>query len=297
MLEVEACSRIGCEVHRPIFEKRVHKTMNPRPDRIISCTNVEVTDAQQRQKQRGVTFAAQAAAKVRIAEGCQFALLPENEIIKLIAAWYESCAQAMLTGNYALLGEWIREQAGLAAENDLEFADLVELLRLCRSAAMELERWDEDVFSQVGEVIGEELQIVRNKFTWTNSSEPDDLPEVAKKPESEMPGPELREPGPAGERRLACRVRLQLPVRARGMTTGTPMDVLTLTECVSHAGLYFLARGNFSAGRILKVTYPHWEGPGALNKEYTAQIVRVDSLPNGAQGVAIKFLESMAPSA
>jgi len=123
------------------------------------------------------------------------------------------------------------------------------------------------------------------------------LPEASNNSASNAPSAELREPVPASERRLACRVRLQLPVRARSMTTDSWMDVLTLTECVSLAGLYFLSRGNFSAGRILTVTYPHWEGPGALNKEYTAQIVRVDSLPNGAQGIAIKFLEGLAPTA
>jgi hypothetical protein len=271
--------------------------MNPRPGGIISCTTGEVTEAQQRQKQRGVAFAAQTAARIRAAERCQFALLPENEIMKLIAAWYESCAQAMLTGNYALLGQWIREQAGQAAKNNFEFADLVELLRLSRSAAVEIERWDEEVFSQVEEVIGEELQIIRNGFTWKNSSGLDDLLEVSKNPTPNAPGPELRESEPTGERRFACRVRLQLPVRARSRTTGSLTDVLTLTECVSPAGLYFLARGNFSPGNLLTVTYPHWEGPGAINKEYTAQIVRVDPLPNGAQGVAIKFLEGKAPRA
>jgi hypothetical protein len=271
--------------------------MKSRPPRIISFTNGEVTEAQQRQKQRGVTFAALATVKIRAAKGCQFALLPENEVTKLIAAWYESCAQAMLTGNYALLGEWIREQAGLAAENNFAFSDLVELLRQCRSAAIEIERWDEDIFSQVEDVIHEELQIIRGQHAWTHSPGLDNSAKASKNSASNAPGPELHEARPVGERRHACRVRLQLPVRARGMTTGILMDVLTLTECVSHAGLYFLAPGNFSAGRILTVTYPHWEGPGAINKEYAAQIVRVDHLPDGAQGVAIKFLEGLAPRA
>ena len=271
--------------------------MKSRPGKIISCTNAEVTEAQQRQKQRGVAFAAQATARIRAAEGCQFALLPENEITKLIAAWYESCAQAMLTGNYALLGGWIREQAGLAAENNFAFSDLVELLRQCRSAAIEIERWDEDIFSQVEEVIHEELQIIRRQEARTNSPGLDDLAKASKNSASDVPSPELREAGPAGERRLACRVRMQLPMRARGMTTGCVMDVLTLTQCVSHNGLYFLAGGNFLAGRIVTVTYPHWEGPGAINKDYAAQIVRVDPLPDGAQGVAIKFLEGLEPKA
>jgi hypothetical protein len=264
--------------------------MKSRPDRIISCTNVEVTEAQQRQKQRGTAFAAQATARIRAAEGCQFALLPENEITKLIAAWYESCAQAMLTGNYALVGEWIREQAGLAAEHHFAFSDLAELLRQCRSAAIEIERWNEDIFSQVEEVIHEELQIIRRQDTWTSSPGLDDLVMAPKNSATDAPGPELRGAGPKGERRLACRVRVQLPVRARGLATGCLMDVLTLTQCVSHVGLYFLAKGNFFAGRMLRVTYPHWEGPGAINQEYEAQIVRVDPLPDGAQGIAIKFL-------
>jgi hypothetical protein len=271
--------------------------MKSRPGRVNPCTNSEVTEAKQRQKQRGVAFAAQAAVRIRASEGCQFTLLPENEIMKMIAAWYESCAQAMLTGNYALLGEWIREQANLATKNNFAFADLVELLRLCRSAAMEIERWDEDVFSPVEEVIGEELQILRNKFARVNSPRRDDAPGPPESSASVAYTAELRESGPANERRLARRVRLQLPVRAQGGTTGHPMDVLTVTECVSQAGLYFLARGTFSAGRTLRVTYPHWEGPGAINQEYAAQIVRVDLLPNGAQGVAIKFLEGLAPTA
>src|SRR5712691_10691931 len=185
--------------------------MKSRPDRIISCTNGEATEAQQRQKQRGTTFAAQATARIRSAEGCQFALLPENEITKLIAAWYESCAQAMLTGNYALLGEWIRVQAGLAAENNFAFSDLVELLHQCRSAAIEIERWDEDIFSQVEEVIHEELQIIRRQDAWTNSPGLDDLAKASKNSATDALATELREAAPTGERRLAYRVRVQLP--------------------------------------------------------------------------------------
>jgi hypothetical protein len=270
--------------------------MKSRSRRIISCTNGEVTEAQQRQKQRSVAFATQAAARIRAAEGCQFALLPENEITKLIAAWYESCAQAMLTGNYASLGEWIREQAGLAAENNFALSDLVELLRQCRSAAIEIERWDEEIFSQVEEVIHEELQIIRGHHAWTNSLGLVDSAKGSKGFAAGAPGPDLEEARPESERRLASRARLQLPVRARDMTTGCQLDILTLTQSVSHAGLYFLARGNFLAGRTLRVTYPHWEGPGAINKEYAAQIVRVDQLPGGAQGIAIKFLENLAPT-
>ena len=72
----------------------------------------------------------------------------------------------MLRGNFAPLDEWIRQQACLAAEEHFELEDLLQLLRICRRSAIEIDGWDEDVFSAVDEVINEGLLSIRAKVSW-----------------------------------------------------------------------------------------------------------------------------------
>ena len=71
---------------------------------------------------------------------------------------YQSCAQAMLRGNYALIDQWVCKQASVAREHGFELGDLVELLRICRNSAIEFERWDPDFLLPVNEVINEALR-------------------------------------------------------------------------------------------------------------------------------------------
>jgi hypothetical protein len=62
----------------------------------------------------------------------------------------------------------------------------------------------------------------------------------------------------------------------------------------SRNGLYFGTISNFYfKGMRLFVTYPYSSTPGALNRDYVAEVVRVDQLPNGHYGVAIRLLSTL----
>jgi hypothetical protein len=43
----------------------------------------------------------------------------------------------------------------------------------------------------------------------------------------------------------------------------------------------------------LFVTMPYSKDPSAINREYLAEVVRLDALPNGLNGVGIKLLMEM----
>jgi hypothetical protein len=97
------------------------------------------------------------------------------------------------------------------------------------------------------------------------------------------------------ERRIAERARLQLPIRifANGIT-GYRLDFATRTESISSTGLYFLGQEVFSAGLRLDVTCPYSKDTGAINKKFSARIVRVDRRPDKSRGFAIQFLEPVS---
>ena len=91
-------------------------------------------------EQRHAQFALQAADRIRCTESCSFSLLPQDELVRQAADWYQACAEGMLRGNYALIDLWVREQAARAAQEGFALEDLFELLRACRKCAIEVER-------------------------------------------------------------------------------------------------------------------------------------------------------------
>src|SRR5579863_6885380 len=180
----------------------------------------ELTKAQTRQqRQRRERFAAGTADAIGAAGQCLFSLLPYQERVRQAASWYDACAQAMLRGNFAPLDAWIRRQACLTAEENFEMEDLMQLLRICRRSAVEIDGWDEDVFSAVDDVINEGLLAIRPKVPWNISDGLNYLKEAesipALKPELNASEPidcaETRQ----GERRESGRNRLALPIRVR----------------------------------------------------------------------------------
>ena len=63
---------------------------------------------------------------------------------------------------------------------------------------------------------------------------------------------------------------------------------------VSRGGVYFqTSEKGYQVGLRLFVTMPYSNMPSALNREYLAEVVRVDALPNGLAGVGIKLLMEM----
>jgi len=66
------------------------------------------------------------------------------------------------------------------------------------------------------------------------------------------------------------------------------------SNSVSRSGVYFqTSEKGYEVGLRLFVTMPYSNAPSAMNREYLAEVVRVDALPNGLAGVGIKLLMEM----
>lgn len=63
---------------------------------------------------------------------------------------------------------------------------------------------------------------------------------------------------------------------------------------VSRSGVYFqTSEKTYEIGLRLFVTMPYSKEPAAINREYLAEVVRMDPLSNGLTGVGIKILMEM----
>jgi hypothetical protein len=66
------------------------------------------------------------------------------------------------------------------------------------------------------------------------------------------------------------------------------------THSVSRSGVFFQSsETGYELGMRLFVTMPYSKEATATNREYLAEVVRVDSLPNGLNGIGIKLLMEM----
>lgn len=96
------------------------------------------------------------------------------------------------------------------------------------------------------------------------------------------------------ERRRYGRGRLRLPILVRGLRDkGEEVIEVTRTENIGRGGLYFVSHRPYFKGARLQVAFPYWDDPGAINREYPAEVIRVDEHQEG-KGVAIKFLVSLS---
>jgi hypothetical protein len=111
--------------------------------------------------------------------------------------------------------------------------------------------------------------------------------------------PDPVEHKPAGppllEKRVKVRLRLGRSIRVRPSVPGSnAVDEKLMTLNVSRNGLYFgTASRSYYKGMRLFVIYPYSAAPGAINRDYNAEVVRVDRLPNGHYGVAIQLLTTL----
>jgi len=278
------------------------------------------TEASQFQRQRCAAFGAMTAEKIRAAANCQFSLLPHDELARLASGWYDASAQAMLNSNYSAINTWTQVQAQLAAEQNFELADLLELLRICRSAAIQGEKWNEDIFSVVDDAINDALRSISSDVSWTmpgslnylsaNLSAGATKPEPTARPgtthstasHAAVPEQSAEDLEPwsgdwSDDRRDFGRNCLKLAIRVREPAGGA-VDELTHSQNVSRSGLYFLTRNSsYKLQMALKVTYPYWTEPGAINREYRAKVLRLDRMADGSFGVAVEFTESLGPRA
>jgi hypothetical protein len=259
------------------------------------------TEAGLLQKRRCKIFGSVAAKRIRAARDCQFSLLPQEELARLAVGWYEAAAQATLHGNFSLISEWMKRQTQTSAEQNFELADVLELLRICRTVALHEEKWDADLFLVVDEVINETLQSIRSELPWeippkldyVSASAP--ASPVAQSVANAVRGAVQAEAkagpwsqGQSQNRRDFGRNRLKLPIRV--VNFNADIREIKLTENISLSGLYFLTRNpSYHAAMAVKVTYPYWTDSGAINVEYAGKVVRIDRRMDGWFGIAVDF--------
>jgi hypothetical protein len=73
-------------------------------------------------------------------------------------------------------------------------------------------------------------------------------------------------------------------------------DDMRGTISVSRTGVYFqTSETGYDVGMRLFLIMPYSQDPGATNREYLAEVVRKDSLPNGLTGIGVKLLLEVGP--
>ena len=66
------------------------------------------------------------------------------------------------------------------------------------------------------------------------------------------------------------------------------------TTSVSRSGVFFQSsEQGYELGMRLFVTMPYSREPAAISREYLAEVVRLEALPNGLNGIGIKLLMEM----
>jgi len=94
-----------------------------------------------------------------------------------------------------------------------------------------------------------------------------------------------------GHRR--CKITQLMRIRPSDPTRGHFED-LRGSVSVSRSGAYFQSsEPGYQVGLRLFVTMPYSNQPTAINREYLAEVVRIESLPTGLFGVGIKMLMEM----
>jgi hypothetical protein len=85
------------------------------------------------------------------------------------------------------------------------------------------------------------------------------------------------------------RIRPSDPQRAH-------FDDMRGTISVSRTGVYFqTSELGYEIGMRLFLIMPYSNDPGSTNREYLAEVVRKDALPNGLTGIGVKLLLETGP--
>jgi hypothetical protein len=269
----------------------------PVRDYLDDEATAEAKEAKERERQRRDRYAEVAAGALGEAQDSAFSLLPYEELVRTAGAWYDACAMAMLYSNFSATEQWVRDRTTRAAEQGFQLNDVLALLRRFREVALEKEGWNEDCLTDFDALVDEVIAGLRGKVPW-------EIPRglnyiTGKTPEQTKADREAEaiaaESGraaavPLAERRRRRRNKLQLPIRIRGKSQVGPVDETTHTEDVARNGLYFVTEQPLTTGDTVMVTYPFWEGPGAIHVEYPAEVVRVELKKGWGRGIALKFL-------
>jgi hypothetical protein len=94
------------------------------------------------------------------------------------------------------------------------------------------------------------------------------------------------------ERRNARRCKITQLMRIRPSDPERPdFDDIRGTMSVSRSGVYFQSsEPAYEVGMRLFISMPYTNEPAAMTREYLAEVVRRDHLPNGLFGIGFKIL-------
>jgi len=103
----------------------------------------------------------------------------------------------------------------------------------------------------------------------------------------------------SGERRGSRRCKMGQLMRIRPSDPEKEsFEDLRTTMSVSRSGIYFhTTQLCYEVGMRLFVTMPYFSDSSAMSREYLAEIVRRDALPNGMIGIGFKTLLEMSEHA
>ena len=99
------------------------------------------------------------------------------------------------------------------------------------------------------------------------------------------------------ERRASRRCKFTQLMRIRPSDPQrTHFDDMRGTISVSRTGVYFqTSETGYEIGMRLYLIMPYSQDPGSTNREYLAEVVRKDALPNGLTGIGVKLLLETGP--
>jgi hypothetical protein len=116
--------------------------------------------------------------------------------------------------------------------------------------------------------------------------------EMSKKDSAQAPPPARHS---RTERRNARRCKITQLMRIRPSDPERPdFDDIRSTLSVSRSGVYFQSsEPAYEVGMRLFVSMPYTNEPAAMTREFLAEVVRRDHLPNGLFGIGFKILMEM----
>jgi PilZ domain len=97
------------------------------------------------------------------------------------------------------------------------------------------------------------------------------------------------------QKRRSRRIKMSRPVRVRpSEPRDDHFEDLITSINASKEGIYFHSRrvGYYKGMRVF-VTFPYTSGHDPMNSDYVAEVVRVETLPNGKFGIAVDLKVSM----
>ena len=110
-------------------------------------------------------------------------------------------------------------------------------------------------------------------------------------------GPSSSRPIAQNERRRRRRCKITQLMCIRPTDPHRPQfEDVRGTHSVSRDGVYFQTDlASYELGMRLFVTLPFTENPTAVNREYLAEVTRLEPIKTGAYGVGIKLLMEIGP--